>query len=137
MNKKASCPALLKPGFFGPLLFSVFILFSSSLHAGKTNSARVTALYKEMIAFKGQPEFHKNGFDTCCVYYQWIKKARSLRVDHTLTFHESFATASVIALAKEYVITKGKENGNTKTARNDYVSALAWQMKLDMEKKGK
>lgn len=83
----------------------------------RTDEAR--HLYKRLMAFKDERQFHECGFGACGNYDQWQDAVHDLSDRATTDFmrYMSFAVMDLTMVATEYMNTRGAENDTTQSVR--------------------
>jgi len=114
-------PKVLQYIIISSLLVSCSFIFVDNAKAG---NPELKKLYYELMEFKGDAEFHRVGFGTCCKYKKWQLKVEALRNNKTLKMIDKIAVGDLLMLGLEYMRTKGKENDYTKFARESIAESL-------------
>jgi hypothetical protein len=92
----------------------------------KEAKEKMRALFNELIGFKNESEFQRNGFAVGSKYNLWLKKVQELKNSRTeeLVINLGFVPGDLEMLGLEYVKTKGKETEYSLWARKTITDGL-------------
>ena len=83
----------------------------------------VSALLKQLDAFKGNRRFHEMGFGQGANFQPWMERAQAGQNNERYSLAERAAFGALITMAMEYQRTGGAENEVTRTLREDVEQA--------------